>query len=75
MVFVCNCYYVTLQSENSKEAPSLSSLFHVGQLLPFSVLEELSEGKLVPLTANPRIVNSNLSPKSIQSKMVSGRWF
>ena len=59
------------QVRDSKGALSLSKLFRVGQLLPFSVLEEVRTKNLVALTVNPRIVNSNLSASDIRPNMVS----
>ena len=63
--------YTFSQVRDSKGALSLSKLFHVGQLLPFSVLEEVRTKNLVALTVNPRIVNSNLSASDIRPNMVS----
>ena len=63
--------YTFSQVRDSKGALSLSKLFRVGQLLPFSVLEEVRTKNLVALTVNPRIVNSNLSASDIRPNMVS----
>ena len=64
------CVLVFFQGGSSVgRVPSLSELFHVGQLLPFSVLE-VGGGRVVALTANPTVVNSNLTANDIQPKMV-----
>lgn len=53
-------------------SPSLSRLFHVGQLLPCYVLG-VEGGSRVSLSTNPRLVNSHLTHRDIRPGMVTDR--
>lgn len=58
------------EEEEEKEVPDLSKMYRVGQLLPCYVLHNDTNEKLVQLSINPKLINSQLTSKDLLPNMV-----
>ena len=63
---------LVLQVAEQQSVPRMEQLFQIGSLLPCYVTA-VRDNKMVSLSINPRLVNTNLSASDVKADMVGHR--